>query len=165
MIEDMHKAEKDASLFTRLFMASLVIVVLLVCVNAGVVAGLIAASKDTYAGGGAMFSNADGGVIKTAPSTVSLPLFAAPVLRSEQLRAVDFLTVKMAQPADGPAGGIGEAGNAWIKKVTYRITSVHSYDDTAITFVTADGAPRPSSPPPGRCPPLGTPPPPPQPPP
>ena len=146
----MHKAEKDASLFTRLFIASLVIVVLLVCVNAGVVAALIAASKDTYAGGGAMFSNAEGGVIKTAPSSVPLPLLAAPVLRSEQLRAVDFITVKMSQPSGGPAGGTGAAGNAWIKTTTYRITSVHSYDDTAITFVTADGAPRPSPPPPGR---------------
>ena len=139
VIEDMHKAEKDASLFTRLFIATLLIVVLLICVNAGVVAALIAASKDTYAGGGAMFSNAEGGVIKTAPSSVPLPLLAAPVLRSEQLRAVDFITVKMSQPSGGPAGGQGNAGNAWIKTATYRITSVHSYDDTAITFVTADG--------------------------
>ena len=141
----MAKAEKEASFFTRLFMASLVIVVALVCVNAGVTSALVAASKDTYAGNNAMFSNADGGVIKTAPSTVALPLLAAPVLRTEQLRASDFLTVKVAA-TDGPPGGYGDAGTGWQKTVTYRITSVHSYDDTAITFGTDTGAPRPPPP-------------------
>jgi len=138
VIDQMAKAEKEASFFTRLFMASLVIVVMLVCVNAGVTSALVAASKDTYAGSGAMFSNAAGGVIKTAPSTVALPLLAAPVLRTEQLRAVDFLTVKVAS-TDGPPGGYGASGTGWQKTVTYRITSVHSYDDTAITFGTDTG--------------------------
>ena len=157
MIDQMAKAEKEASFFTRLFMASLVIVVMLVCVNAGVTSALVAASKDTYAGSGAMFSNAAGGVIKTAPSTVALPLLAAPVLRTEQLRAVDFLTVKVAS-TDGPPGGYGASGTGWQKTVTYRITSVHSYDDTAITFGTDTGAPRPSPLPLDGAPPRGTPP-------
>jgi len=138
VIDQMARAEKEASLFTRLFMASLVIVAALVCVNAGVTSALVSAYKDTYAGSNAMYTNKDGGVIKTAPSTIALPLLAAPVLRTEQLRAVDFLTVKVAS-TDGPPGGAGTSGTGWLMTTTYRISDVRSYDDTAVTFVTERG--------------------------
>ena len=49
VIDQTARAEKEATLFSRLFMASLVIVAILVCVNAGVTSALIASYKDTCA--------------------------------------------------------------------------------------------------------------------
>jgi hypothetical protein len=123
--------------------------------------------------------------MKVTPSTVPLPLLAAPVLRTEQarahappsplplagapsrgarpppsdlrggrggpccsscrrrrvcpaqLRSVDFLTVKMPD-ASGPPDSIGNP-RPMLRTTTYRVSEVHHYDLTAMTFVTERG--------------------------
>ena len=157
VIEQTAKAEKEASFFSRLFIASLVLVAMvrsprahppprrpspahplesrkshaarprppqLIGVNAGITGALISSYKDTYARG-SVIANGDGLVMRTTPATTPLPMLAAPVLRSEQLQAVEFLTVKVA-----------DAEHNTTRKTTYRVGAVHHYNGTMITFAT-----------------------------
>jgi len=125
VIDQQARAEKESTLFSRLFAASMVIVVFLIAVNAGVVAALISSYKDTYAEANAFFADKDGLVMKTTPALTPLPLLVAPVLRSEQLQNVNFLTVKSA-----------DAAHDMTRKTTYRISAVRHYNKTMTTFVT-----------------------------
>ena len=105
VIDETARAEKEASLFCRLFTASLIVVVALIAVNAGITAALVKSYKDVYADdadgtpygepyGTAFLADGDAAIMRTTPALTPLPLLAAPVLRSEQLQNVQFLTVK-----------------------------------------------------------------------
>ena len=67
-------------------------------------------------------------------TTTPLPLFVLPVLHSEQLRSIKWITYKRSAPSGGPAGGSGDAGNAWIVTETSAPVNIVSYNDVAISI-------------------------------
>ena len=76
--------------------------------------------------------------INQVPNSTPMPLFVLPVLRSEQLHSIEWITYKRSAPSGGPAWGSGNAGTAWIVTETSAPVNIVSYDDMAISITFAN---------------------------